>query len=956
MELPTEPGASITFGRFRVVPHDRELFVDGRPIRLGARAFDLLLTLIEAGGTVASKDLLMERVWPGRIVEENNLQAQISMLRTAFGADRDLIRTIPGRGYQFTGEARTLPPRQARSPEERPAASVAAPGPGTGLPPSNLAEPVSDLIGRDRELREIVSLAAAHRLVTLTGPGGIGKTRLALAVARGLLPQFADGVWLAEFSPLSDPGLLPATVAAAAGIELPAGGVSAQRLAQALSSRRVLLVLDTCEHVIDEAAALAEAVLRGGAEVCMIATSREPLRVEGEQLYPVPPLAVPAVDGQDPWGYDAVQLFVARSRGSGAQLSQDRHAHTIAAICRRLDGIPLAIELSAARAAALGIEALAARLDDRFNLLTGGWRTALPRHQTLRATLDWSYGLLPDAERVILRRVALFAGLFSLAAACAVVASPGIGSAAIVDGISSLVAKSIVATEAEREIVRYRLVDTTRAYGLEKLADSGEREQIARSHAEYYRDLFEHAESDQDTGLAPDWRANYARYIDNLRAALDWAFSATGDASIGVALTAAAVPLWMHLSLLEECHDRVRQALAALAAGGAPDDRREMKLQAALGEALMFGRGNAEAVRAAFLRALHLAEALHDFPRQLQVLRGLHLYLTRLGDFRGALVTGEQAQAVAKSLDDPSARTMADWMLGVAQHLMGDQPPALVHCESAMIRPRGGGRPSLVHPWYDDRIIALVALARARWLLGYPDRAVEEARYAVTEAERLAHPLMLCIAIIYTVYVFLWIGDWQSADALIERLVSLATRYALGPYQSVAIALRGEVLTRRGQPSAGVPLLRRHLETLLVSRHQILGTVFAATLAEGLTVLSQVDEALAVLDQAIAQVGSAGESFDVAELFRVKGHILGSAGTDAEAAETCLRQALDWARRQGALSWELRAATSLARLLSGQDRSRDAMALLQPVYDRFTEGFETADLKAARALLDALRA
>jgi DNA-binding winged helix-turn-helix (wHTH) protein len=236
MERASETSAGIAFGPFRLFPRRRELLAHGQPIKLGGRAFDVLMALIEARGTVLGKNALMARVWPDRIVEENSLQSQISALRTALGADRALIRTVPGRGYQFTGETRILP----ASPDKRAGAGIAAAQSAAALPPTNLPGPVSELIGRDDDLGKILSLTAADRLVTLTGPGGIGKTRLALAAARHLLPHFADGVWLAEFSPLADPGLVPATVAAAVGLELGGGKVSAQRVAQALADRPLL--------------------------------------------------------------------------------------------------------------------------------------------------------------------------------------------------------------------------------------------------------------------------------------------------------------------------------------------------------------------------------------------------------------------------------------------------------------------------------------------------------------------------------------------------------------------------------------------------------------------------------------------------------------------------------------------------------------------------------------------
>jgi DNA-binding winged helix-turn-helix (wHTH) protein len=315
MHAASEAPAGIAFGRLLLLPNRRGLLADGRPVRLGGRAFDVLMALIEAHGAVVSKNVLMARVWPDRIVEENNFQWQISALRAAFGADRNLIRTVSGRGYQFTAEIDIVDGR----PEADAGTAIAVAPPK--LPPTNLPEPVSELIGRDAVLEEILNLAAAHRLVTLTG--GIGKTRLALAAARRLLPQFADGVWLAEFSPIADPELVPVTVAAAIGLNLGGGVVSAQRVSQALGGRRLLLVLDTCEHVIGAAAALAEAVLRAGGTQRLLATSREPLRAEGEWVYPVPPLAVPAKDAEDPDGllrYGGVRLFIERLRAAEPHL------------------------------------------------------------------------------------------------------------------------------------------------------------------------------------------------------------------------------------------------------------------------------------------------------------------------------------------------------------------------------------------------------------------------------------------------------------------------------------------------------------------------------------------------------------------------------------------------------------------------------------------------------------
>src|SRR5215472_10537990 len=607
MDNRSEAPASFEFGRFRVFPQRREILADDRAIELGGRAFDVLVALIAANGAVVSKADLMSRVWPGRIVEDTNLHAQVKALRKAF-SERDFIRTVVGRGYQFMSEIRARSADQSERTEPGTASEISGPP----RAPTNLPALTSDLIGRDAEVREVVSLMADHRLVTLTGTGGIGKTRLGLEVARQLLPQFADGVWIAELASLSDPALVPIAVATAFGLELISGVVSPDRIAAALGTKQIMLVLDNCEHVIDVAAEMVEALLRANPTARVIATSREPLRAESEHLYRVSPLAVPAEHMQaleDLLRHGAVALFVARAQEADPHFAPDwQTAAAIVAISRRLDGIPLALELAAARASTLGIQELVSRLDDCFSLLTEGRRTALRRHQTLRAALDWSYELLPASERVVLRRLSIFAGGFTLTGASAVVASAEIPAAGVVGGLSNLVTKSLIVADVGGAAAHYRLLETTRAYAREKLADAGELEETARKHAEYYRDLCGHAEAEWQTRPAAEWQADYGTQIDNVRAALDWAFSPRGDASIGVALTAAAVALWCQLSMLDECRRRVEQGLSHVAPGSDRDACCEMQLEAALGLALFHTKGSTRETGAAWTRALAIAD------------------------------------------------------------------------------------------------------------------------------------------------------------------------------------------------------------------------------------------------------------------------------------------------------------------------------------------------------------
>jgi predicted ATPase/DNA-binding winged helix-turn-helix (wHTH) protein len=972
MHSASEAPAGIAFGRFLLLPHRRELLADGRPVKLGGRAFDVLMALIEARGAVVSKNALMARVWPERIVEENNLQWQISVLRAAFGADRNLIRTVSGRGYQLTAEIDTV----YANPEADAGTAIAAAHPDPSearcdggipgeLPPTNLPEPVSELVGRDEVLGEILSLAAEHRLVTLTGAGGIGKTRLALAAAHRLLPQFAGGVWLAEFSPIADPGLVPVTVAAAIGLDLGGGGVTAQRVAQAIAGRRLVLVLDTCEHVIGAAAALAEAVLRAGGTLRLLATSREPLRAEGEWVYPVPSLAVPAEDAEDAddlLRYGGVRLFIERLRAAEPHFAPDRRsAAMIAAICRRLDGIPLAIELAAARATSLGVEEVTTHLDDRFRILTGGRRTALPRHQTLRAALDWSYELLSEPERVILRRLSVFAGAFMTEAAGVIASGASITRAEAVEGLLSLIAKSLVSMDAGFT-GHWRLLDTTRAYALEKLEESGEREPVAQRHAEYYRDLFERAENQWEKLAPEELVAHYSWHVDNLRAALDWAFSQSGDALAGTALVIAAVPFLMQLSLLEECRMRVEQALA-VAGAGTNDPSREMKLQVALARSLMYTRDTVipelgagwSKAEAALTRALELAESLDDVEYELRALRGLWAFHRTARRPRVALALAERINSLAIGRSDPNDRLIGQRLIGVSLHFLGDQQSARDRLEATIadfVMP--SDRSGRIRFQLDGQVQAYLCLARILWLQGFPDQAMRTAERSIKEARAINHANSLCSALARAACpIAMLVGDLTAAEEYTTMLINHARRHALALWRAYGCTYQGLLASEREDAVGGLQLLRTGLGGPGRSKAAVLRLItllMSKALEDG-----EIVAGLDALEEEIESCETTEEYWMISELLRVKGELLlmQAASSDVTAAEDCFRRALDWARRQGALSWELRAAMSLARLRRNQVGWAEAAAVLRAVYDRFTEGFETADLKAAKALLAA---
>jgi predicted ATPase/DNA-binding winged helix-turn-helix (wHTH) protein len=946
--------ASVVFGRFRVVPHRRDLLADGQPIKLGGRAYDVLMVLIEANGAVVSKDALMDRVWPGRAIEENALQVQITALRAAFGPERGLIRTVSGRGYQFTGKIRVLPESDG---ESSPEAEARAP-----TPPTNLPEPVSDLIGRDDELRECVSLVRERRLVTLTGAGGIGKTRLGLAVAHRLLAEFVDGAWLVELSPLADPSLVPATVATAFGLDLAAGEVTARGVARALAGRRSLLVLDTCEHVIDAAAAMAESLLRANPRLRLIATSREALKAEGEWIYPVPPLDLPTEGTEDHSNslqYGGVKLFYERARAVEPRFAPDqRQATIVAAICRRLDGMPLAIELAAARVPALGIGELSAHLDDRFNLLTGARRTALPRHQTLRATLDWSHDLLPESERTILRRLAVFTGIFSLEAAGAIVTGPDIGLSDVINGFANLVTKSLVSIDVDRNVARHRLLDTTWIYAREKLDQSGELDAVSRRHAEYCIGVLERAASEWGKRPMAEWLAHYGRQIDDLRAALDWAFSPHGDAPIGVALTVASERLWFSLSLMDECRTRIERALARLPPNRSGSEQQKMRLFAILAVALFNTKGPGPGANAAWQNVLDIAERLHDAEYRLRALWGLWYNHISHAECQAALTLAQRYHDLPPSQADPSDRLVGQRMLGTSLYYLGELSDARHHLEhvidqcAAPLR-----RTHMIRFQFDLPVATRGTLARVVWLQGFPDQAVHMAKYNVEDAYAIDNVVSLYWALDGACMVGLAAGDQEAVERSAATLLEHSARHALGFWQALGCSYEGQLMIERGNAVEGVRRLRDGLDALRETRYILRSPGLLGALAEGMAEVGPLAPAQAVIDEALAQCETSDERWSIAELLRIKGELLLAEGGPeaAKATEDHFRQSLDWARRQGALSWELRTAISFARLLRDLGRSADAVALLQPVYARFTEGFDTADLMAASALLDVLQ-
>ncbi|WP_314957738.1 ATP-binding protein [Bradyrhizobium cosmicum] len=938
--------SAISFGPFRLFPKSRLLEKEGSPLHVGGRALDILIFLAERPGEVVDKRELVKRIWADVNVDEGSLRFHVAALRKALGDTGKSARyvvNVPGRGYCFVASF-----AQAAPPAVQPTIDI--------LPSRPLPMPLSKMVGREEVVEKISNGLSLHRFMSVVGPGGIGKTAVAVTVGHRRSADFGGRVFFVDFGPLRDASHIATTIASALGLTISAEDPT-PALLTFLKASPALLIFDSCEHVLDALAPLVERIVREAPQLRVLATSRESFRSDGERIFRLFPLECPperdGLDVAEVLNYPAAQLFVERiAQSSGPFQLSAEEAPLVASICRRLDGIALAIELAAGRVNAYGIAGTASLLDSRFSLQWRGRRTAVPRHQTLAAALDWSYDLLPPAESATLRRLSVFAGPFAPEAAATVAAGDGLNASETLEAIDSLVTKSLISPSGSRTL-RYRLLDTTRTYAHGKLNELGETGQFARRHAAHFRDFFERADADTSTPL-PEWLSIYGAELDNVRAALNWAFGPDGDPTLGIALTAAAVTLWVRLSLFAECRERAKTALAALDDGG--DDRVRMQLLAALGWSLMYGEGRAREARPILETTLELADRLDDKDFRLRALWGLCIDQFNNGQFGKARALADRFAMAAANSPDRTDVMLGDRLTAVALHYLGDQNDARTRIDRVNASLHVLAEKPKIFP-LDLRISTQYFRARILWLQGLADQAQALAARNIEEGRANGHALTFCSVLGQaSCPIAFWSGDFEAAERHGTELLEHTERHAIRLWGLWARAFNAAVVAKRGDIATGLPLLREELNRAGDARFLPRFLPLLGELAACFLEADQIDRGLDVIEDVLTRCNDRQELWYLPELIRIKGEMMLRSSRHSGDAEARFREAMAITVRQGARFWELRCAISLARFLIGAGQNAEALAVLENVSASFTEGADIADMRSARELMTQVRA
>ncbi len=938
---------SFAFGPFQLFPRRQLLLCRNAPVKIGGRALDILVLLVTRQGMIVSKNEFFEVCWPTTYVHEANLKVNVVALRRALaaGSADPYIATVPGRGYRFVAPVEVRP---ATPPPPAPKQTFAG---SRKLPKLPLA------IGRDREIGRIASAIARSRSVTIVGPGGVGKTTVAVAIAHHELPNYPDGVAFVDLSTVGDPQYALAAIAAGLGARQSSGDALTE-ITDLMSGRQTLVVIDNCEHLSATVASIVNHLLDALPGIKILATSRETLGTLGERVFRLPTLAIPARDrtisAEKALNSPAVQLFVARAGGPDRFHLSDADAPLVAAICQRLDGIPLAIELAASKALALGVPALSAMLEQRFLLFSNGDRSVPLRQQTLLATLDWSYRILSDDEAALLRLLSVFAGRFQLEDVVAISEGIGFDAQQAIGTLERLAGRSIVHTEYREGILSYRLLESTRAYALEKLADADEREGALERHARHVLTKFERSAKEQKWRPKNEWMAEYADRVDDLRNALSWAFGPRGDGMLGVQLTVAGIPLWTELSSVAEMQSRLERAMIAAKDLGNCSAETMMILIGARAVGMHFAQQMDAVTEATWEECYRLGVEMDKPEYQLHGLWGLAAYLLYVGRTLEGIDRLEQFLGIAEAQSDWAALSEGHRMMGMAELYVGRIQAAKQRVEKIARYHQAPTDPVHFARFHSERGVHIMStFAVILWAAGDPDRAMRVARSAVERAEATGHIVSQSNALaVSAIPVAVWTGDLERAAHYIEKLEENGRKEDIGIWQQACRFYKSAIRVGRRESGAAFEM-KSHLEAQIAAGNYLRAPMLYSMTADAMLAEDFPDEAGELIAEGRRIAEEHLSNWCLPEVFRIEGQIALRSGRSSE-GERLLRLAMAKAVDVGSMTLELRAAMALAKKLEAEDRLQEAREVLEGVSGKFEDGARFSELVSARDRLHRL--
>lgn len=930
--------AVVEFGPFRLEPAQRRLTSGQEEVHLGGRAMDILIALARRKGELVGRDDLLAAAWPNLYVHEANLKVTVSSLRRALRdhhPSADLIKTVVGRGYWLSTLAE--PTSQDGGVEVPGVAGVALPDLGT-------------VIARDSEIAQLGETLAVHRLVTVAGAGGIGKTTVAIAAAHLFEDEHEATATFVDLSRVASEEFVHVSLAAALGVS-PENGDTIQAVVSILARRKALLVFDTCEHVLHAVAQICDLILEKTTEVRILATSRAVLGVRMEKVVWLEPLRSPPADDaetlQDVLRYPAAQLLAARALEVSGYQPRDADAQALAAICRRLDGAPLAIELVSSRLAGRTAETVLAELGDRFRTLRSHRPGAPLRQQTLLVTLEWSYALLRPEEASVLRALSIFAGSFDIDAAARVVEHHGYTPIDAADAVAGLRAKSMLSLDQSGGDVRYRLLDSTRAFAADLLEDHGEVDAVAANHAKLQLKTFMRAGLEQATMTARAWRAAYASLVDDLRKALDWSLYRSGDRLLGIQLAAAGLPLWHELSLGEEARRNCELAMAEFDRIGCLDKGLNLRLVVGLASLNAYLTTDVEKIISLFETARRLAIETNNVQAECLALSAVATFSLLPGQDETVLATLDELRDVAIRGNDRAALWEQDKLRAWLEVYLCQFEAAnrrLIGLRAEMNDYSEGAAPRF---HVDQKSSIDVQYAALQWLMGKPGHAVEAMEDAAREAIDLGHGLSLVHALTRgVIFVLLECGHYDRARPYADLLKTVILRHGLATWLPLS-DLYSEAIEALSGAKREPERLRGVLEALQGGTAQLANNTYCSTLARAMLAIGEPEDAARAVDY-IYLMGA--QRWNRPELTRIEVAIERARGNET-GAEDRLREAVGLAEEIGCLAWKLRAGCDLAELLVEKGRADEARAMLQPIYGAFTDGFDSHDVRHAAALL-----